>query len=137
MDTAIEYMVWGAFIGMVYLIFGSTSVVAQEYRQATVSWDAVTAREDGEAIPPEELLFYEIRVQDNKGNPAVVYEVSPVRTAYDIQLLANECFKITAFAAATGSPACKPEQQYLLSRPSETVTSCGGGMEPLPPREFM
>lgn len=146
-EEAIGFMGWAMLGWFIWLIADTGPVYAEDavtidYTSANVTWDAPTERENGDPMPSEELLFYELHVNQlpvYEGD-IVVYEVSSDRTQYDLQLLANECFTVTMYAAATGSPSCKPEQQYVLSAPSNAVTHCTGeasmGMHPNPPKEL-
>lgn len=142
MEESICALGW-AFLGwFIWLIIDTQQpVYAQEV--ARVSWDHVTSRENGDVLPPEELLFYEIHVREEPAGESDldIYDVSSDVSQYDIHLLANKCYTVTAYAAATGSPSCKPEQQYLLSAPSEVVNHCTGDAtlvaDPNPPRDFM
>lgn len=134
---------WAIFIWLLWLILDASPAQAQEYETASVAWEAPTERENGDPLPPEELLFYELHVNQLPAYEGEndVYNVSSDRTQHDIQLVADQCFTITMYAAATGSPACRPEQQYLLSQPSNAVEHCTGSASntspPKPPTEFM
>lgn len=140
MEEVITGVGWLMLVWYVWLV-APTPAQAQEYETVTVSWDHVTHRENGDELPPEDLLFYEVHVNQlpvYEGD-IVVHEISPDKNQHPIQVLASECYTFTAYAAATGSPSCS-SQQYLLSAPSEAITHCTGEgtlyPPPNPPREF-
>lgn len=140
-EEVLTVVAWVVFVWCLWLF--AESAPAQEVDTVQVSWDRPTERENGDPMPAEEILFYELHVNQVPvyEGEIVKYDISADRTSHQIQVLANECFTFTMYAAATGTPSCKPEQQYLLSAPSSVVTHCSGGGSfldpPYPPREFM
>lgn len=145
MKILFESFVWALFIlACFFAIDAVTKANAQAaFETVSISWDPVTTREDGSEIGSEEgnqLLYYVAKAEpQGEGGAAEPFEVEigPEKTQFDIQVVANECYTFTMYSVASPGPACKPEQHYQMSAPSNTATNCvDTSLRPEPPRDF-